>query len=119
MIVAVVVIIIIFALGIFLFSGGASPRQVTITGTVTTTSYGTHPSGLTFTDQYGNQYSASLTTSSSDSATYYVTVPNDASYSVTVYWTGLLGVSGHWSGGSVSVYVGVGQSTTIYQDFSG
>ena len=87
--------------------------RVLVSGTVTTTGFGTHPTQVQFVDtQTGLTYTASMSGNS-----YSITLQNQHTYSVVVYWQGLLGSSGTFKRIMV-VNVGVG-STTMSQNFSG
>lgn len=88
--------------------------KVSVSGTVTTTGIGTSPSRIDFVDtQTGLTYTASM------SGSYYtISLDNQHTYSVTVYWTGLLWSDGSFSGGNLYVNAPVGY-TSMSQDYSG
>lgn len=87
--------------------------NVYVSGTVTTTGLGTQPTQVQFVDkQTGITYTASM---SGDS--YSITLKNQHTYNVVCYWSGFLGSSGTFSGGSLYVNAGVG-STSMTKSFS-
>ena len=88
--------------------------KVYVSGTVTTTGLGTNPSRIDFVDtQTGVTYTGSM------SGDYYtISLDNQHTYTVTVYWTGLLWSTGSFSGGNLHVYAPVGY-TSMSQDYSG
>jgi hypothetical protein len=89
--------------------------QVVVTGKVTTVGLGTHPTQIQFVDsQTGVTYTGSM----SEDGAYYITLQNQHSYNVVCYWSGLLGISGTFEGGSLYVNAPVGY-TTMSKDFSG
>ena len=88
--------------------------NVYVSGTVTTTGFGTHPTQIQFVDQQtGITYTGSMSGNS-----YSITLKNQHTYNVVCYWGGFLGSSGTFSGGSLYVNAGVG-STSMSKDFSG
>jgi hypothetical protein len=96
------------------FTVSVLSAEVYVSGTVTTTGFGTSPTQIQFVDQQtGLTYTGALSGTS-----YSISLQNEHSYTVTVYWQGLLYSSGTYSGGTLYVYAPVGY-TTQTQDFSG
>jgi hypothetical protein len=87
-IVALVIIIVIIAGGIYILSqtpGFGKPKEVTLTGTVTTTGTGTTPEKITFTSVRDETiYVAAVT--GGNPGTYSISLPNGDSYSVKITW---------------------------------
>lgn len=81
--------------------------QITVAGSVQTVGLGTSPTGISFTSSQNGQAS----TTSVVGGSYSVYLPNDASYSVQVSWSGLLGVTGTCNAGTLSVQASAGTST--------
>lgn len=88
--------------------------RVTVSGTVTTTGLGTHPTAI----QFVNTVTGATFTAAVVSNSYSIELPNQQTYSVTVSWSGLLGASGSFDAGTLRVNAGVG-TTTMSQNFSG
>lgn len=87
--------------------------KVTVSGTVTTTGFGTSPTQIQFTDA---QTSVTYTGTMSGH-TYSISLQNQHTYNVVLYWQGLLGSSGtvHRDGLNVNAPVG---SNTMTQDYT-
>jgi hypothetical protein len=88
--------------------------KVTVSGTVTTTGFGTHPTGIKF---VGVSSGLTFETTTVDNS-YIVNLPNQQTYRVTCSWAGLLWSSGTFDGGTLTVNAGVG-TTTMTQNFAG
>jgi hypothetical protein len=67
----------------------AKPKEVALSGTVTTTGTGTSPEKITFTsEKNGNTYVANA-----NGGTYSISLPNEDTYKVTITWK-VLGITG-------------------------
>jgi len=87
-----------------------------VTGTVTSTGIGTHPTQIQFVNTATSlTYTATVNT---DNGFYTISLPNQQSYNVICRWQGLLGSSGTFDGGTLYVNSGVGV-TSITKDYSG
>ena len=89
----VVCVVLVAVLGIYFASKGGigivKPKEVTLTGTVTTTGTGTSPEKITFKSlSDGQTYVANA-----NGGTYSITLPNSDSYGVTITWK-FLGITG-------------------------
>ena len=86
--VVIAVIVAVVAVAIYVIvqtPGFVKPKDVTLTGTVTTTGTGTTPEKITFTSMRdGKTYVAAV--SGGNPGTYTITLPNGDSYKVTITW---------------------------------
>jgi len=85
---AIIIVVVVAALAIYVIvqtPGFIKPKEVTLTGTVTTTGTGTTPEKITFTSlRDGKTYVAAV--SGGNPGTYTITLPNGDSYEVTITW---------------------------------
>ena len=86
--VVIAVIVAVVAVAIYVIvqtPGFVKPKDVTLTGTVTTTGTGTTPEKITFTSMRdGKTYVAAV--SGGNPGTYTITLPNGDSYKVAITW---------------------------------
>ncbi len=88
--------------------------KVFLSGTVTTTGLGTHPTGIKFVGvSSGQTFETGL-----DGNAYSINLPNQQTYRVTCSWAGLLWSSGTFDGGTLNVNEGVG-TISMTQNFAG
>lgn len=94
-IVLAIVVIAIIVVGVVVYvalttsSTPAKPKEVALSGTVTTTGTGTSPEKITFTsEKNGNTYVANA-----NGGTYSISLPNEDTYKVTITWK-VLGITG-------------------------
>lgn len=89
----VVVCVVVAIVGVYAWQNYVSsvmkPKEVALSGTVTTTGTGTKPEKITFTSESnGNTYVADA-----NSGTYSISLPNEDTYKVTITWK-FLGITG-------------------------
>lgn len=88
------------------------PREITISGRVSTKSLGTSPIGVIFTSKKtGMTYIGELSEN-----LYTITVPNEQQYDVAVEWRGLIG--GECFAGSFPVYISSEGRSLVQVDWS-
>lgn len=66
--------------------GFIKPKEVTLTGTVTTTGTGTIPEKITFTSMRDGKTYVAAVVGGGNPGTYSITLPNGDSYKVTITW---------------------------------
>lgn len=88
--------------------------KIFVSGTVTTTGLGTHPTNIKFVNvNTGQTYETAVNGNS-----YGVYLPNQQGYHATCSWAGLLWSSGTFDGGSLIIDAGVGQ-VSLTKNFKG
>jgi len=96
--VIVLVVLVVIVIGVVVYyetNGGIGilkPKDVTLTGTVTTTGTGTTPQKITFTN-LSNQEAYVAACNGGNPSSYSITLPNGNNYSVIITWK-FLGVTG-------------------------
>ncbi len=102
-----IVVVVVLILGAIVFIlldtnivGGVVYHNVNVSGSITTVGAGTHPIRVDFTNPSGVVSSATVV-----NGQYSLTLANNQDYSVTVEWSGILGVTGSCNGGSLNLNV--------------
>jgi len=93
---AIIIVVVVAALAIYVIvqtPGFIKPKEVTLTGTVTTTGTGTTPEKITFTSMRDGKTYVAAVVGGGNPGTYTITLPNRDSYKVTITWK-FLGFTG-------------------------
>jgi len=85
----IIIVIVVVALAIYFIvqtPGFIKPKEVTLTGTVTTTGTGTTPEKITFTSMRDGKTYVAVVVGGGNPGTYTISLPNGDSYKVTITW---------------------------------
>jgi len=88
------------------FNCDTPSSTILVSGTITTTGLGTSPSKISFILQNGQSFDSVPTNKA-----YQIQLPNTASYSVLISWTGAFGIAGQCNPLSYTLNQGVGVSS--------
>jgi hypothetical protein len=92
--VAIIIIVVLFAAYIaFIMPRIDKPKEVTLTGTVTTTGTGTNPEKITFKSMRDEKTYVAGVSGGGNPGTYSIVLPNGDSYKVSITWK-FFGITG-------------------------